>query len=70
MCAFMYHTILVKDKYKMACNNCFFFQLTLHRNNGHQAKLKLYLKLAYIITFNARLGVDTSSQSKHKVFTA
>ena len=55
MCAFKFHTILVKDKYEMtaicflnncnfvhfACNNWFCY-LTLHGNNGHQSEFKLY----------------------------
>ena len=56
MCAYKFHTILVKDKYKMAaicffliCNFVIdFFYVTLHRNNGHQAKLKLFFKKTFI----------------------
>ena len=56
MCAFKFHTILVRVKYKMAAIHFFkeyvilcilhvkidFFYLTLLRNNGHQSKLELY----------------------------
>ena len=42
MCALKFHTLFVKDKYKMAAI-CFSYVILyiLHRNIGHEAKLEL-----------------------------
>ena len=64
MCAWKFHIIFVKEKYKMAAI-CFFnmlfcgFYLTLHQNNGHEAKLELFYKKKIYYMNNNKTCQDT-----------